>query len=287
MGAVTLKTSNLERSLEFYTRVIGLKILRQEEADAVLGADVRPIISLHEMLGARRPEPNSTGLYHAAILFPDRHSLAVKIAQVEALHYPYGFADHLVSEAFYLSDPEGNGLELYRDRSPHEWTWVGSRVRMASDPIDFESFFAGVKEGDPALADPAVPSSTKLGHVHLRVADVDTAEQFYHSLLGFDITALWPGALFVSAGGYHHHLGMNTWESRGGKPPVELATGMAEFSILLPEQVDLERLEQRLVASDIAVERDGKTILIQDPFQNRIRLMAKDQLMIKDEQALV
>jgi catechol 2,3-dioxygenase len=279
VGAVTLKTANLERSLEFYTRVIGLQPLQQDEERAMLGAGRRPILWLQEVPAARRPPANATGLYHAAILFPDRHALAVKIAQIEALHYPYGFADHRVSEAFYLSDPDGNGLELYRDRPRDEWAWDDKGVRMASDPIDFESFFAEVKEGDETLAKPAAPVGTKLGHVHLRIADVDAAEQFYHGKLGFDVTARWPGALFLSAGGYHHHLGMNTWESRGGKPPAGPSTGLGEFSIVLPDREELERLAQRLTAAQVTVERDGDTVLIWDPFQNKIRLVTQERLM--------
>jgi catechol 2,3-dioxygenase len=272
VGTVTLKVADLRRSLAFYTGVIGLQALGQDERTATLGAGRRPIVALEEVPGAQRPPAQATGLYHAAILLPDRHALAVKVAQLEAIRYPLGYGDHLVSEAFYLSDPDGNGLELYRDRPRGEWTWVDNRVHMATDPIDFDSFFAEIKEDDPALASPAVPVGTKLGHMHLRVADIALAEQFYHGVLGFDITARLPGALFVSAGGYHHHLGMNTWESRGGKPPVEPSTGLREFSISLPDKAGLDRLARQIEAAGVAVERGDDSAVLLDPFQNRIKL---------------
>jgi catechol 2,3-dioxygenase len=232
-----------------------------------------PVLNLEEVPGARVQPANTTGLYHAAILLPDRHALAVKISQLQALKVPLGYADHLVSEAFYLSDPDGNGLELYRDRPRTEWNWQGKSIRMASDPIDFASFFGEVHPDDPALGQMAMPTGTKLGHMHLRVADIPTAEAFYHGALGFDITAHWPSALFLSAGGYHHHLGMNTWESHGGKPPQEPSAGLREFSLLLPDAAELDRLANQVKAAGVAVEPAGDSAVVIDPFQNRIRLV--------------
>ncbi|HLY26912.1 MAG TPA: VOC family protein, partial [Aggregatilineales bacterium] len=239
VGTVTLKVGNLKRSLKFYNDLIGLQTLHQAGREAAIGAGTRVILRLEEIPNAQPQPQGSTGLYHAAILFPERHSLAVKIAQITATHYPLGWADHLVSEAFYLSDPDGNGLELYRDRPRDEWGWDGKSVRMASDPIDFDSFFAEIKEGDPDLERVAAPAGTTLGHVHLRVADIPRTEWFYHGVLGFDIVAHWPGALFVSAGGYHHHLGLNTWESRGGSPAPDSSIGLREYSIVLPDHAEL------------------------------------------------
>jgi catechol 2,3-dioxygenase len=273
VGTVTLKVADLWRSLAFYTDVIGLQAFDQDEHIATLGAGQRAILELEAVPGAQRPPAQATGLYHAAILLPDRHALAVKVAQLEAIRYPLGYGDHLVSEAFYLSDPDGNGLELYRDRPRGEWAWEDNRVLMATDPIDFDSFFAEIDGDEAALANPALPDGTKLGHVHLRVADIALAEQFYHGLLGFDVTARLPGALFVSAGGYHHHLGMNTWESRGGKPPVEPAAGLREFSLVLPDIAELGRLTSRIEAAGVAVERGAGSATLLDPFQNRIRLV--------------
>ncbi len=278
VGTVTFKVADLQRSLTFYTGLIGLQSFSHGEHTAVLGAGSRPILLLEEVSGARPQPANTTGLYHAAILLPDRHALAIKIAQIGQRHYPFGYGDHLVSEAFYLSDPDGNGLELYRDRPRSEWLWDGQQVRMATDPIDFDNFFAEVKPGDPALANPAVPAGTKLGHMHLRIPDISESEHFYHGVLGFDITARLPGALFLSAGGYHHHIGMNTWESRGGRPPVEPSAGLREFSIVLPTQAELERLTRQVEAAGISVEHGQDSTALLDPFQNHIRLILKEQL---------
>jgi catechol 2,3-dioxygenase len=279
VGTVSLKVADLTRSLTFYTSQIGLKLLEQEQHRAVLGAGQRPILALEEVSGAQPQPENTTGLYHAAILFPDRHALAVKIAQLTAARTPLGYGDHLVSEAFYLSDPDENGLELYRDRPRREWAWSDSQVRMATDPIDFDSFFSEIKEDeDVASLSPAAPDGTKLGHVHLRVADIPLAEQFYHGVLGFDVTARLPGALFVSAGGYHHHIGMNTWQSRGGKPPVEPSAGLRQFSIILPDLAELEHVVKQVLLAGVTVERDASSATLLDPFQNRIQLIVNDAL---------
>jgi len=188
-----------------------------------------------------------------------------------------GQGDHLVSEAFYLSDPDGNGLELYRDRPRSEWEWDGGQVRMATDPVDVEGMFAEIRDRDAALANPAAPEGTKLGHVHLRVADVGQAEKFYVDTLGFDVTARWPGALFVSAGGYHHHLGLNTWQSRGAKPPTEPSVGLREFGLALPNQEEIRQLVDRVRAAGFKTEMDGDGAVLIDPFENRIRLTASEQ----------
>ncbi len=277
VGTVTLKVADLSRSLKFYTQAIGLQIFQQDAHTASLGAGERPILTVQEVPGARPLARNTTGLYHAAILFPDRRSLAVKIAQLARMNYSFGYADHLVSEAFYLDDPDANGLELYRDRPRSEWAWDNGTVRMASDSIDFDSFFAEIKEGDAALDNPAAPAGTKLGHMHLRVGDIAEAERFYHGALGFDVTARWAGALFVSAGGYHHHLGMNTWESRHANPPVEPSAGLREFSIVLPDQAELDRLTRQIEATGIPVERGTVSAVVLDPWHNRVKLAVADR----------
>jgi catechol 2,3-dioxygenase len=278
VGTVTLKVADLQRSLKFYTEVIGLRTFQANEHTAVLGAGKRAILTLEAVPGANRQPVNTTGLYHAAILLPDRHALAVKIAQIAAIQYPFGYSDHLVSEAFYLSDPDGNGLELYRDRPRSEWHWDGQQIRMASDPIDFDSFFAEIKDNDEAVGNPEVPNGTKLGHMHLRIANIPLAEQFYQGVLGFNVTAKLPGALFLSAGGYHHHLGMNTWESRNSKLPMEPSAGLRELSISLPDVAELDRLTTQIEAAGVPVERSDDSAVILDPWQNRIKLILQGQL---------
>ena len=239
--------ADLQRSLAFYGQQIGLKVLQQDEHGATLGAGDRPVVMLEEVPGARPQPPSATGLYHAAILFPDRQSLAVKVAQLAAAGVDLGQGDHLVSEAFYLSNPDGNGLELYRTPVP-EWEWDGGSVRMATDPVDVEGMLAEIRDRQAALAEPAAPEGTKLGHMHLRVADIPTAERFYVDTLGFDVTARWPGALFVSAGGYHHHVGLNTWQSRGGKPAGKESVGLREFSVVLPHRDAIKQVVEHVRA---------------------------------------
>ncbi len=273
VGIVTLKVADLKRSLAFYKNAIGLEPLHQGGGHAVLGAGGWPIVIIEEVPGAQPQPTHTTGLYHAAILFPDRRSLARKIAQLINLRISPGYADHRVSEAFYLSDPDGNGLELYRDRPRQEWTWEGEQVRMASDPINFDDFFSEIEGEDVAASSPAAPVGTRLGHMHLRVADILLAEKFYHGILGFNIMARWSGALFVSAGGYHHHIGLNAWQSRGGRPPVEPSAGLREFSITLPDRAELERLVEQIRSSGAAIEQDEDSARVMDPFQNQIRLV--------------
>jgi len=272
VGSVTLKVADLHRSIAFYTDLIGLTTLTHTEKAAILGAGTRPIVSLVEVANPQPQSRNATGLFHAAILFPDRHALAIKIMQLAAHHLAIGSGEHLVSEAFYLDDPDGNGLELYRDRPRSEWTWTGDRVQMATEAIDFDSFFGEVHENDPALADSHAPVGTKLGHIHLKVADIPQAGAFYHGVLGFEVVAQMSSALFVSAGGYHHHIGLNTWQSRGGQPTREPSVGLQEFSLRLPDQAERDRLLTQITVAGIAVDRTADDPVVRDPFQNRIRL---------------
>jgi catechol 2,3-dioxygenase len=278
IGSASLKVADLSRSLDFYTKTIGLKIYSQDRIRTHLGTELGSILSLEELPAARRPSDHSTGLYHAAILFPDRRSLAIKISQLIDARIPFGQSDHLVSEAFYLSDPDGNGLELYRDRPKSEWVWQDEKVQMAIDPIDFNSFFSEIFPGEPALDNSIVPQDTRMGHIHLRVADIEIAQHFYHQILGFDVTASMPGALFLSAGGYHHHLAMNVWQSRRGLPPEEPAVGLREFSILLPDAAELERIGSRIEDEGISIQREGASIIVIDPFGIQVRLVADSLL---------
>jgi catechol 2,3-dioxygenase len=273
VGSVTLKVADLRRSQAFYAGQLGLAVLQQGEGRATLGAGNRPIVALEEVRGARPQPTRTTGLYHAAILFPGRRSLGIKIAQLASAGVPVGQGDHLVSEAFYLSDPDGNGLELYRDRPRSEWQWDGDSVRMATDPVDVEGMFAEIGDIDAAMGSVDAPEGTKLGHMHLRVGDIALAEKFYVDTLGFDVTARWPGALFVSAGGYHHHVGLNTWQSRGAPPPPEDSAGLREFSLALPDRGEVDRVAERVSAAGFSATPEGDAVLLRDPFENRIRLV--------------
>jgi catechol 2,3-dioxygenase len=183
-----------------------------------------------------------------------------------------GASDHLVSEAIYLDDPEGNGIEVYRDRLRQEWPMQGHQVRMATDPLDFRGLLA---ERSPAGWQ-GVPEGTRLGHVHLRINDTAKAEQFYVVLLGFDLMQRYPGALFVSAGGYHHHLGLNTWETAGASPPPPNSLGLRFYTIALPNKEEQARLVERLRAANQPVEDTPDGPLVRDPAGNALVLSADD-----------
>jgi len=272
MGPVALAVADLGRSLAFYTDVLGLAPLARDGDRAALGVGGRPLLILAERPGARPKPPRATGLYHFAVLMPTRRDLARSIRRLAETRYPLGGqADHLVSEAFYLDDPDGNGIELYRDRPRDEWPRAeGGGVRMASDPIDMDGFFAEL-EGDARPWDGLAPGTT-MGHVHLQVADVEAARRFYVETLGFEVQAEWHGALFVSAGGYHHHLGLNTWQSRNGPPAPPDAAGLRYYTIALPDAAAVSAVASRLEASGVASERRGDALILRDPWGNGILL---------------
>ncbi|MEB4615970.1 VOC family protein, partial [Leucobacter sp. M11] len=235
MGGVELRVANLDLVRGFYEDAVGLDVLDADEDRAVLGADGRALITLEqERADTITPDsPSEAGLFHSAILFPSERDLAAtlqRIADTAPERYQ-GSADHHVSQAFYFGDPEGNGLELYVDRPRDEWTWTGDRVQMGSDPLDPNQFIQQhLGDGDAADA--------VMGHVHLRVGDTEEAKRFYHGVLGFDVTAEEPDALFLSAGGYHHHLAANSWNSRGAGVRAD-GLGLIRFTVQLGSAEEL------------------------------------------------
>ncbi len=243
MGEVALRVADLGRSVTFYTGPFGLKLLERRNGVAVLGSGQRPLLRLVEKPGVR-PKPHSaTGLYHFAVLLPDRAALGRLLLNLLRYGVPIeGAADHLVSEAIYLRDPDSNGIEIYRDKPRQEWPMAGSEVRMANAPLDFEGIVAA------AGNDPwdGIAPGTRVGHVHLQVSDLGKAERFYCEILGFNIMQRWRGALFISAGGYHHHLGLNVWASLGGPPPPDDSAGLEYFEIILPSAASLRELAATL-----------------------------------------
>jgi catechol 2,3-dioxygenase len=271
LGPVTLAVADLDRALNFYAGVLGFRIGERTESAATLAAGDATVLTLQHKPGARPQPARSTGLYHVAILLPTRADLARTIMVIAQRGYPMqGYADHLVSEAFYLADPDGNGLELYRDRPRDEWPYDNGELRMASDPIDMDDFF-GTLKGDPTPWD-GMPAGTRIGHMHLRVGDVPRAAAFYTDLIGFDFIVNWPSAAFVSAGGYHHHLGMNAWQSMGaGAPPAD-SVGLVEWTVILADPADRERLISRLDASETVYTRDGDAIRVADPWGTTVRV---------------
>ncbi len=227
LGPVRLTVSDLDRSRVFYERAIGLRATELDDGTLGLGVPGGPaLVELRGDSAAPRLNRRAPGLYHLAILVPTRLDLAFAIARLVQAQWPLdGASDHLVSEALYLSDPDGNGIEIYRDRPRSEWRRDGDQLQMATLPLDLDDIVGQLRDATELQAE--VPAGTRIGHVHLQVSDVGEAEAFYHGVLGFDVMVRgYPGALFVSAGGYHHHIGLNTWHSAGAAPAPVGSVGL-------------------------------------------------------------
>ena len=271
LGAVRLQVADLDRSLEWYRRVLGLELLDRTEGQLRLAppGTGRTLVELHERPGATPvPRRGRLGLYHYALLLPDRGSLGRFLRHLAQLNERAGMSDHLVSEALYLSDPDGLGIEVYADRPRSTWRQQDRQLVMATDPLDVESVLAaGAGEAWAGM-----PAGTVLGHVHLYVGDLDRAARFYHAGLGLDrVVWSYPGALFLSAGGYHHHLGTNTWAA-GAALAGENDARLLEWEIVLPEPGDVRAAASSLEQAGASVESKGGTAGAADPWGTRLRL---------------
>jgi catechol 2,3-dioxygenase len=270
IDSVVLAVSDLERSTRFYERVLGLPLLASSGERALLGPDrSRPALELRAIAAPTRLEPRSTGLFHVAWLHPSRGGLAATVRRVAGAGWPLeGASDHGVSEAIYLSDPDGLGIEIYADRPRSEWQRAGDGhgVRMLTAPLDLEDLLAQ----DPGRPDETVPEGTRIGHVHLKVSNVERALAFYEDTLGFEEQAQLPSAGFVSAGGYHHHVGLNSWQSAGGEAPPGTAPGLREMRFELSGPEQLAALGRRVAGASADLhEGDARTgdgqLSVRDP----------------------
>ena len=274
IGAVRLRVSDIEALTTFYERAIGLRTLTRENGLTKLGADQgAPLVELVAAPGAPARPPVSTGLFHLAILVPERADLARALIRLSSAGWRLtGASDHLVSEALYLNDAEGNGIEIYRDRPREEWRRDPSgELAMATLPLDLEAVLRDLGPGAPEDPGP-MPAGIRMGHVHLQVSDLGPAERFYSGALELDVMVRsYPGALFVAAGGYHHHIGLNTWRSAGAPAPPEGALGSIATSSCCRTPSERDRLAQALEAGAESVElEDG--LLATDPSGNRVLL---------------
>jgi catechol 2,3-dioxygenase len=272
LGAVSLTVGDLDRGRAFYERAIGLRTLERMPGAALLGAE--PGAALVELVEAPRAParpPRTTGLFHLALLVPSRADLARAVRRVVGAGWSFtGASDHLVSEALYLDDPEGNGIEIYRDRPPEHWPRRDGVLQMATDPLDLEGVMG---ELGPDEAIDGMPAGTRLGHVHLQVADLAEAEAFYRGVLGLDVTVRhYPGALFLSAGGYHHHVGVNVWAGQGAPAPPAGARGLGRFEVVVPEAGELARIRARADAAGLPAEEEEGALLLADPSGNRVAI---------------
>lgn len=279
VGCVQLQVASLARSLPFYERTLGLRPVQQDGARVVLvaHADDTPLVELHEHAGARpAPSRGRTGLYHFAVLLPDRPSLGRFVRHLEATGASAGSADHLVSEAFYLRDPDNLGIEVYADRPRATWRRVGRELMMATDPADL----AGLVRAAGDLPWNGMPAGTTMGHVHLHVGEVRTASAFYSEALGFDrMVWRYPGALFLGAGGYHHHLGTNTWAGSDASPPASGEAQMLEWTLELPDVASVQAVRENLTRFGFAANLDshgdgGEALRLRDPWGTPLRLQA-------------
>ncbi len=276
IGAVRLTVADLARSRDFSERVIGLRGTEHDDGTLTLGVEGEaPLIELVADASAPALDRRATGLFHLAILVPTRRDLALALRRIAEARWPLdGASDHLVSEALYLSDPDGNGIEIYRDRRREEWPHDGDTLQMATLPLDLESVIGELLSPDDRAE--TAPPGTKMGHVHLQVANLPDAEAFYSGALGFDVIVRgYPGALFVSAGGYHHHIGLNTWHSSGGSPPAPGAIGMRAFEIELPDRDALEHTLERAAAAGAEAERQNGSAVLRDPSGNTVVLKTR------------
>ena len=265
MGPVLLNVHNLEALKTFYRDIIGLDIMSETPEMVTLGHRNSPIVILHEKKDLPLPEPTESGLYHLAILFSTQSELAKAVMRIVngAPELFAGSADHLVSEAFYLTDPEGNGVELYFDRDAATWEWTGEMVQMDSLYLPSHEYIQ--KHGLDTDVEPEI----RMGHIHLKVGDLKEAEQFYVNVVGFTITSKMPSALFVSVNGYHHHLGMNTWESIGAGQRSD-TLGLSGFEIILDSVDALNALKHRLDAAHITMTEEDGALHFSDPWKNRM-----------------
>ena len=274
LGGVVLQIADLARSVAYYEQVLGLHVAARSDAEAILSAqgDSAPLVTLREHQGARaHPQRGRLGLFHFAILLPDRPSLARFVRHLHEHDVHPGAGDHGVSEAFYLTDPDGLGIEVYADRPRSTWRRRGRELAMGTDPVDIRGLLGDASDTPWS----GMPKGTVMGHLHLHVNDLGSTSAFYSETLGFDRTVWsYPGALFFAAGGYHHHLGTNLWAGEGATAPAPDEAQLLEWTIELPHDVDVAAVETRLSAARVTLSRDGAALVVRDPSGTPLRIRA-------------
>ena len=272
LGRVRLQVADLDRSLAFYQNVLGLRVIRRDADSVGLGphGEDREIVHLRQLRTARPvPKRGLLGLYHFAILLPDRASLGRFVAHLAEVGTYAGMSDHFVSEAVYLTDPDGLGIEVYADRPRDAWRYDERQLFMTTNHLDVDDLVRAAR-GERWIG---MPSGTILGHVHLYVGDIEKAEDFYHRALGFDkVVWSYPGALFLSAGGYHHHLGTNTW-AKGAPAATDEDARLLEWEIIVPTERDAEDAAQHVVAAGYEAKPENGEWILTDPWGTNLRLV--------------
>lgn len=281
IGVVSLRVANLENQLAFYQQVLGFQVHWREGEKAGLGAGGADLLRITEDPNLKRYS-GVTGLYHFAVLFPNRRDLARAIARLMVLKYPNYPTDHIMTKTTYLDDPEGNGIELYCE-SPEDGTWTlangvyetrraDGSLSNGREPLDVNMLLTHLKDDD--RLDAGIPAETRMGHIHLHVRNIDEAVEFYHGIIGFDVMGVARAfrMAFVSAGGYHHHVGLNTWQGEDAPPPPADALGLSHFAVELPDQQALDEVLARVEKAGIPANQTEDGLLLYDPSQNGVIL---------------
>ncbi len=267
---VRLRVRELDRVSEFYQRVMGLQVLESSGSRAVLGVGDRPLLLLDADSSLAPHDPRAAGLFHTAFLLPGRADLARWLMHVIENRVPLqGASDHIVSEAIYLADPEGNGIEVYADRPPAMWTSPDGKIRMSTDPLDVEGLLQEAGDGKWN----GFPETGLIGHVHLKVGDTAKAQTFYAGVLGFDLMLDYPGAKFFGSGGYHHQLAGNIWNSRNAGVTPEHMAGLAEVTLRLRDPAMLAAIRERAAAAAVRIEDHAAGASLRDPWGTKLTLV--------------
>lgn len=267
---VTINVTDIKRSTEFYQQIIGFQVLSQTANEVQLTADGKTaLLTLIQPDHAGRKQPRTTGLYHFAILLPSRQSLASIVPHLVNQGVQLGSSDHLVSEALYFADPDGNGIEIYRDRLPEEWTWKEGSVEMTVDPLNFEDLLT--KEN--VLPWTGLPENTVMGHIHLHVDDLQAAENFYTQGLDFEVvTRYGHQAIFIADNKYHHHIGLNVWNGIGAPHPASHSAGLDHYTLVVEDAEKQKRFEEHLNTLGARVEWNDEVLITEDPAGNEIHI---------------
>ncbi|WP_249595431.1 VOC family protein [Peribacillus frigoritolerans] len=269
VGEVSINVLDLNKAILFYQEIIGLQVLKKTERQAVLTTDGKtPLLTLEQPADVIPKEGRTTGLYHFALLLPTRADLSIFLRHLLQTKYPFGAADHEVSEALYITDPDGNGIEVYSDRPSTDWRWADGEVAMGTDPLDGNDL---LEESDGEWS--KLPAGTLMGHIHLHVADLRKTEEFYMQGLGFSVVNRYGGALFTSTGGYHHHIGLNTWNGVGAPAPKENSVGLNWYTLVYADEEARSKVTEQLEGIGAVVTEKEGFFAVTDPSGNEIHLV--------------
>ncbi|PCD09770.1 glyoxalase [Peribacillus simplex] len=269
VGEVSINVLDLNKAILFYQEIIGLQVLKKTDRQAVLTTDGEtPLLTLEQPADVIPKEGRTTGLYHFALLLPTRADLSIFLRHLLQTKYPFGAADHEVSEALYITDPDGNGIEVYSDRPSTDWRWASGEVAMGTDPLDGNDL---LEESDGEWS--KLPAGTLMGHIHLHVADLRKTEEFYMQGLGFTVVNRYGGALFTSTGGYHHHIGLNTWNGVGAPAPKENSVGLNWYTLVYADDDARNKVTEQLEGIGAVVTEKEGFFAVTDPSGNEIHLV--------------